>query len=146
MIRSVSIVLIVAVALHTVGCSTWRHVARGIKVSDDYRQSSLQDRILDKLKEGMRVRIRIRDGANAPVNGQVFVCVIDEVNATSLKVTPFKSPSQGRDERVYTIHYADITSIEEYRGYGRKSLVFVAGLTTGVILTFYCLVLAFRGE
>ena len=144
MIRAVSIVLVVAVALHTVGCGTWRHVARGIEVSDGYRRSSLQDRILGKLKEGMRVRIRIRDGANAPVKGQVFECVIDEVGATSLKVTQVKSPSHGRDGKEYTIHYGDITSIEEYRGYSRKPFVFVAGLTTGVILTFF-IILA-RGD
>ncbi len=67
MMRAISIVLIVAIALQSFGCSTWRPVVRVAKSADDDRQSSMRDQVLGKLKEGMAVRIRILEGASAPI-------------------------------------------------------------------------------
>ena len=44
-----------------------RPLARVNEVSEDNRQSSMRDQVLGKLTEGMRVRIRIREGARAPI-------------------------------------------------------------------------------
>ena len=66
MMRAISIFLIIAIALQTVGCTTMRPLARVNEVSEDNRQSSMRDQVLGKLTEGMRVRIRIREGARAP--------------------------------------------------------------------------------
>ena len=67
MTRAISIVLIVAIALQTVGCSTWRPLALANNVPEDSRQSSMREQVLGKLEEGMAVRITILEGASAPI-------------------------------------------------------------------------------
>ena len=41
MMRAISIVLIVAIALQTVGCSTWRPLVRANEVSEDNNPTSM---------------------------------------------------------------------------------------------------------
>ena len=77
MIRAINIVLIVAIALQTVGCSTWKPLARTHEVPEDDRQSSMRDQVLGKLKEGMAIRIRIRDGTPTQIKGQVLECIVE---------------------------------------------------------------------
>ena len=67
MMRAISIVLIVAIALQTVGCSAWRPLARMNEAPEDARRASMRNQVLGKLKEGMAVRIRILEGASAPI-------------------------------------------------------------------------------
>ena len=141
--RSVSIVLLVAIPFQTVACSTWQPLVRVNEASEGIDQTSMREQVLDKLKEGTRVRISVRAGAPAPITGQVFECVIEEIGDNSLTVTPFTSFARGRDRREFTLRYTDIVSIE-YRGVARKSLVFAGGLTTGVILGFLVAGIAFR--
>ena len=80
MMRSIGIVLVLAIALQTMGCSRWKPLTRTDKVPDDDRQSSMRDLVLGRLKEGMRVRIRIREGSPAPVIGQDIECVIEKAS------------------------------------------------------------------
>ena len=67
MIRAISFVLIVTIALQVVGCSTWRPLARADEIPANDRQASMPDQVVGKLKEGMAVRIRILEGASAPI-------------------------------------------------------------------------------
>ena len=131
--RAISIVLIVATALQTVGCSSWRPLARTNEVSEDNRQASMRDQILSKLTEGMRVRIRMREGTYAPPEGQVIECVIEEVGLASLAVSPRAYSVHANASRMLTLRYADIESIE-YRESGGVFAVLVAGLGVGAIL------------
>ena len=131
MIRAISIVLIVAIALQTVGCSTWRPLARVDEVPEVNRHSSMRLQSMGKLKEGMRVRIRIRTGTGTPIKGRVIECVIEKIGHTSLNVTPFTSRGRGNE---IALRYADIVSIE-YRE-SDNSGVFVLGLGVGAVLGF----------
>ena len=76
MTRAISIVLILAIALQTVGCSTWRPLARVNKGAEDDKQSSMREQVIERLTEGMRIRLKIRDGAETPIKFRVFECVI----------------------------------------------------------------------
>ena len=135
MTRAISIVLIVAIALQTVGCSTWKPLARMNEVPEDNRQASMRDQVLGKLKEGMRVRIRIREGSAVPVIGQVIECVIERVGLTSLTITAsaqFFFPDNL--SRRLTLRYSDIESVE-YRE-SDNSGIFVLGVGVGAVLGF----------
>ena len=134
--RAISIFLIIAIALQTVGCTTMRPLARVNEVSEDNRQSSMRDQVLGKLTEGMRVRIRIREGARAPIKVQVIECIVEKIGLTSLTVTPitiFFVRTTARKE--FALQYSDIVSIE-YRQV-LYSTVFVGGVVVGAILGFY---------
>ena len=137
MTRAISIVLIAAMSLQTVGCSTWRPLARANAVAEDSGQSPMRDQVLGKLKEGMRARIKIRESTRAPVVGQVIECVVEKVGPTSLTVIPSaKSVSPDNVGRKLTLNYSDIESIEyreSKRGFGGFG-AFVAGLGVGVAL------------
>ena len=89
--RTISIVLIAAIALQTIGCSTGRHVTRMNQVVQEDRPSSMRERILEELKVGMHARIRIREGTGAPITGgQVIECIIVKIGQGSLTVAPVK--------------------------------------------------------
>ena len=139
MTRAISIVLIAAIALQTVGCSTWQPLARASKVHEDDKQSSMRDQVLGKLKEGMRVRIGIREDA-APITGRVVECVINKIGHTSLTVTPFTSFARGNE---ITLHYADIVSIEYRESDGSEA--FIVGVGVGSVLCFLLLLRALSG-
>lgn len=79
MIRAISIVLTVAIALQTVGCSTWRTAARLKDVPESNREAAMRSQVIGKLTEGMRVRIEIREGTRLPIEGLVIVCVIEDI-------------------------------------------------------------------
>lgn len=136
--RAISIVLVVAIALQTVGCSTWKPLTREGEVPEDDKQSSVRDLVLGRLKEGMRVRIRIREGVRAPIKGQTIEGRMDKVGLNALTLTPFNSYAPGNVSKELTLPYADIASIE-YVETHRISRVFVAGLAVGVILGYYFL-------
>ena len=145
MIRAMSIVLIVAIALQTVGCSTWRPLALANNVPEDSRQSSMREQVLGKLTEGTRARIKIREGTRAPVIGRVFVCVIEKVGPTSLTVTASaRSVFPDNSSRRVTLRYSDIESVE-YRESNRGFGVFVAGIAVGTLVGFYLLIRAISG-
>ena len=135
MTRAISIVLIVAIALQTVGCSAWKPLARANEVSKDDKQSSMRDQVLGRLTVGMRARIEIREGAPAPVIGRVIECVIENVGPTSLTVTAsaqFFFPDNL--SRRLTLRYSDIESVE-YRE-SDNSGIFVLGVGVGAVLGF----------
>lgn len=130
MTRAVNIVLIVAIALQTVGCSsTWKPLARLDEVPVEDDQDYMRDQVLGKLNEGMTVSITIRAGTGAPIKGRVIECVVEEIGHTALTVTPVSSFSRGIE---ITIRYADIVSIE-HRESGR-AWAFVTGAGVGVFL------------
>ena len=142
MIRAISIVLIVAIALQSFGCSTWRPVVRVAKSADDDRQSSVRDHVLGKLNEGMAVRIRILEGTHLPIIGQVIECVIEKVGATSLTVTPMSFHAPGNIVRTLTLDYSDIASIE-YRESNRERGAFVGGVAAGAMVIFVLILYGF---
>ncbi len=131
--RAISIFLIVTIALQTLGCSTWKPLARANEVSEDNRQASMRDQVLGKLTEGMAVRIRIRAGTHLPIKGKVIDCIIEKVGPTSLTVTPMTFYVPGNVNRELTLHFSEIESIE-YRESGGVFAVLVAGLGVGAIL------------
>lgn len=135
MTRGISIVLIIVIALQTVGCSTWRPLARMNEFPEARKQAPMRDQVLAKLTEGTRVRITVRAGTRAPITGRVIECVIEEIGHTSLTVVPFTSFARGNDRRGFTLRYTDVVSIE-YRGVARNSLVFFGGVAIGTILGF----------
>lgn len=130
MMRAISIVQIVAIALQTFGCSTWRPVVRVAKSADDGRQSSVRDHVLGKLNEGMAIRIKLLKGTHLPIKGRVIDCIIEEIGPTSLTVTPMSFYAPGNVSRELTIHYSDIESIE-YRESNRERGAFVEGFAAG---------------
>ena len=145
MIRAISIVLIAAIALHTIGCTTTRPLARANEVSEENNQTSMREQALGKLTEGMRVRIKIREGTRAPVIGRVFVCVIEKVGPTSLTVTASaRSVFPDNSSRRVTLRYSDIESVE-YRESNRGFGIFVAGVAVGTLVGFYVFIRAIAG-
>lgn len=133
MIRAISIVLIVAIVLQTVGCSTWQPLVRVNEVFEDDNQTPMREQAMAKLREGMRLRIVIRAGTQAPITGRVIECFVEEIGNMSLTVVPFTSIPRSNGQREFTLPYNDILSIE-YRGVERKSLVFFGGVGIGTIL------------
>ncbi len=141
MMRAVSVVLIAAILFQTVGCATKRALARANKVSQDYDQPSIREQALGNLKEGMHVRIRIREGTPAPIKGQVFEGIVEEIGQTSLTVTPVTFYVRNADRKPFTLPYADIVGIE-YRD-ANDLAAFVGGVGFGVGLAFFLVWLAF---
>lgn len=135
MIRTINIILIAAMVLQTVGCSAWKPLATADQHPGDNRQTSMREEVLGKLKEGMVVRIRIRDGASVPIESQVIECVIERVSLASLTLTPFKGYARNNDGTEFTLQYSDIVSIE-YRQVG-DATVLVGGVVVGAILGFF---------
>ena len=113
MTRVISIFLIVAIALQTVGCSSWRPLARMNEVPEDERQTYMREQVLGKLKEGMAVRITIRDGTPAPFKRQVIECIIEEIWQESLTLVPITDQVRGTVKREFRLNYTDIESIED---------------------------------
>ena len=144
MTRAMSIVLIVAIALQTVGCSTWRPLARASKVHDDERQPTVREQVLGKIKEGMVVRIRIREGTRTPFKGRVLECVIEEIGQARLTVTPITSYFHSNFKRNLTLYYSDIVSIEN-RESDHTFVVFAAGVLGGAALGYYLILIAILG-
>lgn len=145
MIRAISIVLIFAIALQTIGCSTWKPLARAKEVPKDDRQLSMREQFLGRLTVGMRARIEIRERASAPVIGRVIECVIEKVGPTSLTVTAsarFVFPDNL--SRRITLRYSDIESVE-YQESNRGFRVFAAGVAIGTLAGFYLLIRAIAG-
>lgn len=142
MIRAVSIILIVVIALQTVGCSSWKPLARMKEVPEDDRQSSMRDQVLGKLTEGTRVRIIFRESAAVPIKGEVIECVIEKIGETSLTVTPITFYVRSIGRRQFAVPYTDIVSIESRDA--RKLTVFLGGVAVGTILGWFLGVLAFR--
>ncbi|MCY3766575.1 MAG: hypothetical protein OXH06_14245 [Gemmatimonadetes bacterium] len=145
MTRAMSIVLTVAIALQTIGCSTWRPLARAGEIPADDRQSSMRKQVLGRLTVGMRARIEIREGAPAPVIGRVIECFIEKVGPTSLTVTAsarFVFPDNL--SRRVTLRYSDIESVE-YQESNRGFGVFAAGVVIGTLAGFYLLIRAIAG-
>ncbi len=140
--RAISIVLIVAIALQTVGCSTWRPLVRANEVSEDNNPTSMLEQVLGKLKEGMAVRIRIRDGTRGPTKGEVIEGIIEKVGLTSLTVTTFTYYAPGNVSRELALHYSDIESIEIRKFDSEKTLVVLAAVSA---TAFFLLYWAFSG-
>ena len=142
MIRAISIVLILAIALQTVGCSSWRPLTSANKVAENKRHQLIRDEAFGKLMEGMRVKMRIREGTGVLIDRQVFKCVIKGVGLTSLTVmpvtplTPFMSSVRIRARKRITLKYSDIVSIEYDSDRGRGLTVFLVGVGVGTILGF----------
>ncbi len=144
MTRVISLVLIVAIALQSVGCSAWRPLARVSEVPEDERQSSMRDQVVGKLKEGMAVRIRISEGTRAPVIGQFVECVIEKAGPTSLTViASAKFVYPDNVDRKLTLKYSDIVSIEYRESDGSE--VLMLGLGVGVALGFILFYWALSG-
>ena len=141
MIRAISIVLVVAIALQTAGCSSWRHLARASDVIEDESQSTMQDRVLGKLKEGMAVRIKIRESTPAPIKGRVIECIIEEIGQTSLTLIPITDHIRGTAKREFSLHFTDILHIE-YRKFDRGLSNFTLGVAAGATLGLVLLVVA----
>ena len=130
MIRVISIVLILAIALQTVACTTWRQVVQMKEVPEANREVSIREQALEQLKEGMRVRIRIWSGIRTPIKGRVIDCTIEEIGHTTLTVIPFIPYAGGNDRKEYSLRYVDIASVE-FRESHDLLPVFVAGTMLG---------------
>lgn len=134
--RAISLLVIVAIALQTVGCSTWRPAGSLNEESGDRNRTFMRDQALGKLKEGMRANIRIREGARVPIDGRVIKCVVKRVTLTSLTVILVPSDARNRARRELTLSYADIVSIEYHSARIKEWPAFVLGASFGTILGF----------
>lgn len=143
MTRAISIVLIAAIALQTVGCSTWKPLARAGEVPEEDKQSSMRDQVLANLQEGMRVKIRVREGTAAPIKGASLEFVIEKIGETALTVTPITFYVRNTKKKPFRLPYADIVGIE-YR-VASDLAVFVGGVAIGAILAYVAIWLSFRG-
>ncbi|MDE3001607.1 MAG: hypothetical protein OXU79_21235 [Gemmatimonadota bacterium] len=132
MTRAISIVLIVAIALQTVGCSTWRPIAHLNDVPEDGKQTLIQGQFPGKLKKGMRATIKIRPEARAPINGRVIECIVEKVGPTTLTIIPMTFNAPSNAGRKLTLLYSDIESIEYRESEG--NLPAFGGVVAGVIL------------
>lgn len=141
MIRAISIVMIVAIALQTVGCSSWRPLARASGVSEDERQLTMRDQVLGKLSEGMRVRITFREGAAAPIKGEVVECVIEKIGETALTVTPITFYVRSTERKPFSLQYVDIVGIEFLDTDDLD--VLVGGIAIGAVLVYFLFWLSF---
>ena len=130
MIRAISIVLIFAIALQTVGCSTWKPLARVDEVREDDRQASTEEQLRWNLTEGTRVRIHIREGARTWIKGRVIDCIIESIGHTTVTVIPFTPYAGGNERRVYSLRFVDIASVE-FRESQHLHHVFAAGAVLG---------------
>ena len=139
MIRAISIVLILAIVLQTVGCSTWRPLVRMNDVPEDERQTYMGEQVLGKLNEGMAVRITIRDGTPAPFKRQVIECIIEEIGQTSLTLIPITDHVRGTVKREFRLDFTDILHIES-REFNRGLSNFTLGLAGGAML--FCILMA----
>ena len=102
----------------------------------------LLEQVLGKLKEGMAVRIRIRDGTRGPTKGEVIEGIIEKVGLTSLTVTTFTYYAPGNVSRELALHYSDIESIEIRKFDSEKTLVVLAAVSA---TAFFLLYWAFSG-
>ena len=139
MIRTISIVLIAAIVLQTVGCSSWRPLARVSEVPEDERQTYMREQVVVKLKEGMAVRITIRDGTPAPFKRQVIECIIEEIGQESLTLVPITDHIRGTVKREFRLNFTDILHIEN-REFNRGLSNFTLGLAGGAML--FCILMA----
>ena len=144
MIRSVSNVLIVAIALQTVGCSTWRPLARANEVPEDDRLTYMREQLMGKLKEGMAVRITIREGTPAPVKGQEIDCIVEEIGQESLTLIPITDHVRGTVKREFRLHFADILYIEN-REFNRGLTHVTIGVAAGALLGFVLFAVGHQG-
>lgn len=135
MTRVIIVVLIAALVLQTVGCSSWRPLARANAIAEDDRQTSVRNQVLGRLKEGMAVRIRIREGTDAPTEGQVIECIIKKIGQVSLTLTPIADHIRGTVKREFKLRYTDILIIE-YRELNPGLTAFVVGLSLVAIVNF----------
>ena len=138
-IRTINIVLIVAVALQTVGCSTWQPLVRANEVSEHNRNSPVRDQVLGKLTEGMRVRIGIREGAAAPIKGNILECIVEEIGQTSMTLIPITDHIRDTVKREFRLHFADILHIEK-REFNRGLTTFEIGLAVGTAICLYLII------
>ena len=83
----------------------------------------------------MAVRIRIREGTDAPTKGHVIECIIKKIGQASLTLTPIADHVRGTVKREFELRYTDIL-IVEYREFNRGLTAFVAGLSMGAIMGF----------
>ena len=137
--RAISIFLIIAIVLQTVGCTTLRPLARVNEVSEDNRQSSMRDQVLGKLTEGMRVKIRIREGARAPIKGNILECIVEEIGQTSMTLIPITDHIRDTVKREFRLHFADILHIEK-REFNRGLTTFEIGLAVGTAICLYLII------
>ena len=120
MMRAISIVLIVTIALQAVGCSTWRPLTCANEVPEDDRQSSMREQVLGKLTEGTRARIKIREGIHAPIKSEVIEGKIETIGPKSLTVIFESDYFRGGEKEKLTLHFSDIsTPFDRLRGPAR---------------------------
>ena len=144
MTRVIIIVLTAAIALQAVGCSTWQPLVRVNEGSDANGKSSMREQLPWNLKEGMRVKIRIRAGTPVPIRGRVIEGNIKTVGPTSVTVIPTTIYGPITSVGDVTLHYSAIVSIE-LRESSDGSEGFWVGLAAGMILSYYLVRLAFLG-
>ena len=142
MTRAMSIVLIVAIALQTVGCSTWKPLARTTEVPEDDRLTYMREQLMGKLKEGMAVRIRIREGTRTPFKGRVLECIVEKIGQTTLTLTPVADHIRGTAKREFRLHFTDIVHIQ-YREFHRGLTTFTVGVAAGATLDLVLFTLAY---
>lgn len=144
MTRPISIVLIAAISLQTVGCSTWRPLVRANEVPEDDRQTYMREKVMGKLEQGMAVRITICEGTPAPFKGQAIECIIEEIGQDSLALIPITDHIRGTVKREFTLHFTDILHIEN-REFNRGLSYFTLGLAGGAMLYFILMAVALQG-
>ena len=99
----------------------------------------MREQVLEKLKEGMAVRIRIREGTPAPVRGRVLECIVEKIGQTTLTLTPVADHIRGTAKREFRLHFTDIVHIQ-YREFHRGLTTFEIGLAVGTAICLYLII------
>ena len=85
MIRTVNIILSMALVMQTIGCAS-----QGGLIIPSRTQNHLQKDAWQKLKKGMYARIIIRKDADAPFKDRNFECIIEQVGSETLTIIKTK--------------------------------------------------------
>lgn len=133
MTRVITIVLIVAIALQTVGCAP---TIRMRKFSLDSSQDQIRKDAQQILKKGMQATIFLRRNARVPFSGRILECVIERAGTESLIVTVKPKYLAIGSARRYAFTYSDIMTIRYHEPDDQRNLrtLLVVATVVGVVL------------
>ncbi len=132
MIRTINIILSLALVLQTIGCTSQRYL-QPVTVP----KNALQ-RLDKRLEKGMLAKITLRKEADVPFKERTFECIIEWVGSETLTI--IKRGHYGGQK--FTLKNADILIIE-YRGVENSiSIERTAILIIGVGIAIYLLSVA----
>lgn len=133
MIRSVSIVLVVAIALQTIGCAP---VIQMREFSQDNTQNQIREDAQRILKKGMQTTIFLRKELGERFGVRILECVIVKAGPETLTVTVKPKYLAIGSARKCTFRYSDLMAIRYHELDDQRNLRTLLAVATvaGVVL------------